>query len=69
MLLDNTVKITSMAYSSVTGELTLKYNNGNVVTYRNVPQGVYDEIRNNGKQLSNSMFESLNANYEKIQMV
>ena len=68
MILENKETIVGMSYSSVTKELKIKYNNGNVVVYKEVPDGVFESIKNNGRVINNQISETLNA-YQKIQLV
>ncbi len=50
-------------------ELTIKYNDGNVVKYVNVPKSVYESILESGKNVSGYLKESLDTNYKKIELV
>lgn len=69
MLIDTNKTITGIIYSEVTMELTIKYNDGNVVKYVNVPKSVYDSILESGKNVSGYLKESLDTNYKKIELV
>jgi hypothetical protein len=69
MLIDANKTITGIIYSEVTMELTIKYNDGNVVKYVNVPKSVYESILESGKNVSGYLKESLDTNYKKIELV
>ena len=69
MLIDTNKTITGIIYSEVTMELTIKYNDGNVVKYVNVPKSVYESILESGKNVSGYLKESLDTNYKKIEFV
>lgn len=69
MLIETNPTITSVIYSEITQELTIKYSDNNIVKYVNVPKDVYESIVNNGKVLSDYLKESLDTNYKKLQMV
>jgi len=69
MLIDTNKTITGIIYSEVTMELTIKYNDGNVVKYVNVPKSVYESILESGKNVSGYLKESLDTNYKKIELV
>lgn len=69
MLIETNPMITSVIYSEITQELTIKYSDNNIVKYVNVPKDVYESIVNNGKVLSDYLKESLDTNYKKLQMV
>lgn len=68
MILENKETIVGMSYSSVTKELKIKYNNGNIVVYKEVPDGVFESIKNNGRVINNQISETLNS-YQKVQLV
>lgn len=68
MILENKETIVGMSYSSVTKELKIKYNNGNMVVYKEVPDGVFESIKNNGRVINNQISETLNT-YQKVQLV
>ena len=52
MLIDSKPNITGVIYSEITKELTVKYNDGNVEKWMNVPKEVYESIVDNGKVMS-----------------
>lgn len=68
MILENKKTLSKMSYSSVTKELVLHYNNGEMVTYKNVPESVYEQIKANGRVLTQDVSNTL-TNYQKVQMV
>lgn len=51
-----------MSYSSVTKELVLHYNNGDMETYKNVPEDVYEQIKANGRVITQDVSNTL-TNY------
>lgn len=69
MLMDSTPQITSVIYSEITRDLIVKYNNGAVEKYVNVPKDIYESIINNGKVLSSYLKESLDTNYKKTMLL
>ena len=69
MLIDSKPSITGVIYSEITSELTVKYSNGNVEKWMNVPKDVYESIVNNGKVMSDYFKESLDTNYRKINLI
>jgi hypothetical protein len=69
MLIDSKPNITGVIYSEITKELTVKYNDGNVEKWMNVPKEVYESIVNNGKVMSDYLKESLDTNYKKINLI
>ena len=69
MLMDSTPQITSVIYSEITRDLIVKYNNGAVEKYVNVPKDIYESIVNNGKVLSSYLKESLDTNYKKTMLL
>ena len=69
MLMDSTPQITSVIYSEITRDLIVKYNNGAVEKYVNVPKEIYESIVNNGKVLSSYLKESLDTNYKKTMLL
>ena len=69
MLMDSAPQITSVIYSEITRDLIVKYNNGTVEKYVNVPKDVYESIVNNGKVLSSYLKESLDSNYKKTMLL
>ena len=68
MILESKKTLSKMSYSSVTKELVLHYNNGEMVTYKNVPESVYEQIKTNGRVLTQDINNTL-TNYQKVQMV
>lgn len=66
MLVETKVQITGVIYSEITKELTIKYSDGNMEKYMNVPKNVYESIINNGKVMSDYLKESLDTNYKKL---
>lgn len=68
MILESKKTLSKMSYSSVTKELVLHYNNGEMVTYKNVPETIYEQIKANGRVLTQDVSNTL-TNYQKIQMV
>ena len=44
MLIESKPTITSISYSEITSELTIKYSDNNIVKYINVPKDVYENI-------------------------
>lgn len=69
MLVETKPQITGVIYSEITKELTIKYSDGNMEKYMNVPKDVYESIVNNGKALSDYLKESLNTNYKKLNLI
>lgn len=69
MLVETANTIKSIVYSEVTKELTIKYNDGNVCKYLNVPKDIYESILQNGKNVSDYLMESLESNYKKLELV
>lgn len=69
MLIDTNKTVTSIVYSEIAMELVLKYNDGTVSKYVNVPKSVYESILENGKTLSNHLMESLETQYKKLELV
>ena len=67
--MDSTPQITSVIYSEITRDLIVKYNNGAVEKYVNVPKEIYESIVNNGKVLSSYLKESLDTNYKKTMLL
>lgn len=67
--MDSAPQITSVIYSEITRDLIVKYNNGTVEKYVNVPKDVYESIVNNGKVLSSYLKESLDSNYKKTMLL
>lgn len=68
MLLESKRTLSRMSYSSVTQKLTFHYSNGDVVEYSGVPDELYEEIRRNGKVVSDAINEKLGG-YKMTQMV
>lgn len=68
MILESRKTLLKMSYSSVTKELVLHYNNGDMETYKNVPEAVYEQIKANGRVLTQDVSNTL-TNYQKVQMV
>ena len=68
MILESKKTLSKMSYSSVTKELVLHYNNGEMVTYKNVPESVYEQIKANGRVLTQDVSSTL-TKYQKLQMV
>lgn len=68
MILESKKTLSKMSYSSVTKELVLHYNNGEMVTYKNVPESVYEQIKANGRVLTQDVSSTL-TKYQKVQMV
>lgn len=69
MLVETKPQITEVIYSEITKELTIKYSDGNMEKYMNVPKDVYESIVNNGKVLLDYLKESLNTNYKKLNLI
>lgn len=69
MLVETKPQITGVIYSEITKELTIKYSDGNMEKYMNVPKDVYESIVNNGKVLSDYLKESLETNYKKLNLI
>lgn len=69
MLIDSKPSITGVIYSEITNELTVKYSDGNVEKWMNVPKNVYESIVNSGKVMSDYLKESLDTNYRKINLI
>lgn len=69
MLIDTNPKITSVSYSEITKELTVRYSDNRVEKFVNVPADVYESIINNGRTMSDYLKESLDNNYKKIELV
>jgi len=69
MLMDSTPQITSVIYSEITRDLIVKYNDGSVEKYVNVPKDIYESIVNNGKVMSSYLKESLDTNYKKTMLL
>lgn len=69
MLVETKPQITGVIYSEITKELTIKYSDGNMEKYMNVPKDVYESIVNNGKALSDYLKESLDTNYKKLNLI
>lgn len=67
--MDSTPQITSVIYSEITRDLIVKYNDGSVEKYTNVPKDIYESIVNNGKVMSSYLKESLDTNYKKTMLV
>lgn len=61
--------VRSVGYSALTKELKVVYTNGKMKCYYDVPQEVYNEIKNNGGLISDVLNESLNANYRSNVML
>lgn len=69
MLVETKPQITGVIYSEITKELTVKYSDGNMEKYMNVPKDVYESIVNNGKVMSDYLKESLDMNYKKLNLI
>lgn len=69
MLVETKPQITGVIYSEITKELIIKYNDGNMEKYMNVPKDVYKSIVNNGKVMSDYLKESLDTNYKKLNLI
>lgn len=69
MLVETKPQITGVIYSEITKELTIKYSDGNMEKYMNVPKDVYEIIVNNGKVMSDYLKESLDMNYKKLNLI
>lgn len=69
MLVETKPQIIGVIYSEITKELTIKYSDGNMEKYMNVPKDVYESIVNNGKVLSDYLKESLDTNYKKLNLI
>lgn len=69
MLVDTKPTITGVIYSEITRELTVKYSDGNMEKWMNVPKDVYESIINNGKVMSDYLKESLDTNYRKLNLI
>lgn len=69
MLVETKPQITGVIYSEITKELIIKYNDGNMEKYMNVPKDVYESIVNNGKVMSDYLKESLDTNYKKLNLI
>lgn len=69
MLIDSTKTVTSLTYSKITKDLCIKYNDGSVEKYLNVPENVYQGILNNGKTITSFLKESLDNFYKKVELV
>lgn len=69
MLVETKPQITGVIYSEMTKELTVKYSDGNMEKYMNVPKDVYESIVNNGKVMSDYLKESLDMNYKKLNLI
>jgi len=67
--MDSTPQITSVIYSEITRDLIVKYNDGSVEKYVNVPKDIYESIVNNGKVMSSYLKESLDTNYKKTMLL
>lgn len=67
--MDSTPQITSVIYSEITHDLIVKYNDGSVEKYVNVPKDIYESIVNNGKVMSSYLKESLDTNYKKTMLL
>lgn len=68
MILESRKTLLKMSYSSVTKELVLHYNNGDMETYKNVPEAVYEQIKANGRVITQDVNNTL-SNYQRVQMV
>lgn len=68
MLLSTKKTISRVSYSSVTKDLTLYYSDGDTTVYKNVPEEIYEAIKNNGRMLSSSICEQL-GQYQMTQLV
>lgn len=68
MILESRKTLLKMSYSSVTKELVLHYNNGDMETYKNVPEAVYEQIKANGRVITQDVNNTL-TNYQRVQMV
>jgi len=62
-------EVSSIGYNALTRELKVVCVNGSVRCYHDVPQEIYDEIRNNGGLISDAINERLNVNYRSNMMV
>lgn len=69
MLVETKPQITGVIYSEITKELAIKYSDGNMEKYMNVPKDVYESIVNNGKVMSDYLKESLDMNYKKLNLI
>lgn len=69
MLINSAKTVTSITYSEVLKELVIKYNDGSVNKYLNVPKEIYESILQNGKNVSGYLMESLETNYKKLELV
>lgn len=69
MLIDTNPTITSVIYSEITKELTVKYSDGNLEKWMNVPKEVYESIFNNGRVMSDYLKENLDTNYKKLNLI
>lgn len=69
MLVETKPQITGVIYSEITKELIIKYSDGNMEKYMNVPKDVYESIVNNGKVMSDYLKESLDTNYKKLNLI
>lgn len=68
MILESRKTLLKMSYSSVTKELVLHYNNGDMETYKNVPEAIYEQIKANGRVITQDVNNTL-SNYQRVQMV
>lgn len=68
MVLSTKKTVSRVSYSSVTKDLTLYFSDGDTVVYSGVPEDVYEQIKNNGRMLSNAVCEQLGS-YKMTQMV
>lgn len=62
-------EISSIGYNSFTKELKVVRANGEVRYYYNVPQDIYEKIKNNGGLISDAINETLNANYKSSSLL
>ncbi len=57
-------EIRSVGYNAITRELKIVFVNGDVKCFYDVPQNIYEAIKNNGGMVSSSVNEMLNGNYK-----